>query len=136
MRRRQRGSFTIEASVIVPMILMMFVLIMYVIFYYHDKNILAGAAYETAAVGGGRGAYEEEELAEYFRRRVRGKLILFSNIREEVRAEKETITVRCTAQKKAMKVTVQASAARTAPETFIRNIRKAEKLGGKLGEEK
>lgn len=129
MKRYQKGSFTIEASLIVPMILMVVVVILHILFYYHDKNILEGAAYETAVVGSGRIEYEEEELCRYFRERVRGKLVLFAMLQEEIEVKKEEVFVTCTARRKTMKVTVRASARRTEPEKFIRKIRKIEKLG-------
>ena len=124
LKRAYKGSFTIEASVIVPTILMMFVVLVYLLFYFHDKNVLTGAAYETAAVGAERKNYDERELQEFFRSRISGKLLLFSNVEEEIQIEKSQITVRCTARKKRMRVTVKMSANRTEPEKFIRDIRK------------
>lgn len=124
----QKGSFTIEASVMVPMICMVLLLILYVIFYYHDKNILSGATYETAVWASGRKNYEEEEIKSYFQKRIRGKLILFGSVQEEIQVEKEEIRISCVARKKRMKVTAQAAAKRTEPEKFIRNVRKLEKL--------
>ena len=74
MKKKQNGSFTIEASFVVPIVLMVFMASVYIIFYFHDKNILSGAVYETAVVGSGRKGYEKEELEAYFRRRIKGKL--------------------------------------------------------------
>ena len=45
------GSFTVEMSLLMPMILFLVMGCVLACFYYHDKNIIAGAAYETAAVG-------------------------------------------------------------------------------------
>ena len=70
MKKNQNGSFTIEASFVVPIILMVFMASVYIIFYFHDKNILSGAAYETAVVGSERKSYKKEELEAYFRRRI------------------------------------------------------------------
>lgn len=136
MKKQQKGSFTIEASVIVPMILMVFVLIVYAVFYYHDKNILEGAAYETAVVGSGRSEPEEAEIRAYFRKRIQGKLILFGQVQEEISMDKEEVIVKCTAEKKKMRVSAEVSAKRTEPERFIRDIRKIQKTGEKLGETK
>ena len=79
MKKKQNGSFTIEASFVVPIILMVFMASVYIIFYFHDKNILSGAVYETAVVGSGRKGYEKEELEAYFRRRI--KINFISNFR-------------------------------------------------------
>ena len=54
--------------------------------------------YETAVVGSGRKGYEKEELEAYFRRRIKGKLIIFSNIKEKIQLEKEQIMVTCSAE--------------------------------------
>ena len=66
MKKKQNGSFTIEASFVVPIILMVFMASVYIIFYFHDKNILSGAVYETAVVGSGRKGYEKRGVRSIF----------------------------------------------------------------------
>ena len=44
---------------------------------------------------------KKEELEAYFRRRIKGKLIVFSNVKENIEVEKEEITVTCSAKKEA-----------------------------------
>lgn len=134
MKKLYRGSFTVEASVVVPVLFMMIVVLIYTLFYYHDKNIVSGAAYETVVVGAEQKEMEEQELEEYFQQRVRGKLILFLYAGADVQIEKEQIKIQCTARKKWMKLSVDMSANRTEPEKFIRNIRKLKKAGEMLGE--
>lgn len=133
MKMRYKGSFTVEASVIVPLLLMMFASVIYLTFYYHDKNILTGAAYETAVVGSERMGYEEEELEDYFRRRIKGKLLLFAKVYEEVEIKEESVTVSADAKKGYMKIHTQICMNKTHPETFIRNRRKLFDVGKKLG---
>lgn len=127
MRDSCKGSFTVEASVIVPTVLLMFVVLIYILFYYHDKNIISGAAYETVVVGTERTAHEEQELEQYFQSRIRGKLILFSGVKGEVQIEKKCVAIHCIAQKKRMQIVVDQSARRTEPESVIRNIRKVKR---------
>ena len=115
---------------------MVFMASVYIIFYFHDKNILSGAVYETAVVGSGRKGYEKEELEAYFRRRIKGKLIIFSNIKEKIQLEKEQIMVTCSAERKMMTVEICASVDRTDPETYIRRIRKIKKLEEEIGDTK
>lgn len=136
MKKNQNGSFTIEASFVVPIILMVFMASVYIIFYFHDKNILSGAAYETAVVGSERKSYKKEELKAYFRRRIKGKLIVFSNVKENIEVEREKITVTCSAKKRRMKIKVSASVKQTEPETYIRNVRKIKKIEEKIGDTK
>lgn len=136
MKNEQNGSFTIEAAVIVPIILLIFAVLIQILFYYHDKNILAGAAYETAVVGSERRGYQKEELEAYFQRRIRGKLILFSDVRQQVEITKEKVTIRCLAKKKRMQIKSEASSKKTEPEPYIRDIRKIQKTGERLGEKR
>ena len=44
-----KGSYTIEASLLMGIILPLLVAIIYMGFFLHDKGLLLGAAYETAA---------------------------------------------------------------------------------------
>lgn len=124
MKKSYRGSFTVEAAFVVPLMLMMFVVLISILFYYHDKNIVAGAAYETAVVGAERKEYDEQELGQYFQSRIRGKMILFSRVQDEIQIENECITVQCAARKRGIGMKVKISASRTEPEKLIHNLRK------------
>lgn len=65
------GSFTVEMSLLMPMILFLVMGCVLACFYYHDKNIIAGAAYETAVVGSTKArekdGIQEAELKALFR---------------------------------------------------------------------
>ena len=50
MKKVWKGSITIEASVIVPMIFMVFALVITALFYYHDKNVVASVVHETVVL--------------------------------------------------------------------------------------
>lgn len=127
MKKYQKGSFTVEASFVVPIVLMVFVASIYFIFYFHDKNILVGAIYETAVVGSGRQEYKKEELEAYFRRRIRGKLIIFSDVKTEIEQKDKAVRVLCKAKRKRMRINCQSELRRTAPESYIRKVRKIKK---------
>ena len=75
------GSFTVEMSLLMPMILFLVMGCVLACFYYHDKNIIAGAAYETAVVGSTKArekdGIQEAELKALFQERVGKKCILF-----------------------------------------------------------
>ena len=60
--RRIKGSFTVEAAVIVPLIVFIFGVLLHILFYWHDKNILISTAHETAVFGSGRDQISEIEL--------------------------------------------------------------------------
>ena len=50
MKKNLRGNMTIEAVVIVPLILMVIAVVISIMFYYHDKTVIKGVAHETAMV--------------------------------------------------------------------------------------
>lgn len=133
-KKRLRGSFTIEAAVIVPLILFIFSMLMYILFYYHDKNVLLGTAHETVAIGSSRQEADEEDLETYFSSRIQGKLLLFTWVSSDVQIEEEEVTIVCSARKKTMALEVECEAVKTAPEEYIRNVRNLEKIGEGIGE--
>lgn len=124
-RRQLMGSFTVEMSVIAPLALFLILGCILTFFYYHDKNILAGAAYETAVVGSTKAREEEgadpAELETLFQERIRGKCILFPGAQAEVEATDEEITVRVSARRNGMQISLVYKAAVTIPEKNIRN---------------
>ena len=97
------GSFTVEMSLLMPMILFLVMGCVLACFYYHDKNIIAGAAYETAVVGSTKArekdGIQEAELKALFQERVGKK----------------------------MSLAVESRAAVTEPERYIRDIRRIKK---------
>ncbi len=128
MKKTLKGSYTIEAAFIVPIVLSLFVVLVYTLFYYHDKNIVAGAAYETLAIGTGRMEYDTEKLSTFFQERIQGKLLLFKNIEDDIEIGKEEIKIQCEGRKKYMRFKVIQKAKITEPEEFIRNLRKINNL--------
>lgn len=134
MRKVVRGSFTIEAAVIVPLILLVFAVALNSLFYYHDRDVIAAAAYETVAVGSGRGEWSEVELESYFQKRLKGRTLLFSYVDGEVEITDKQVKVLCKAKKNAMSISVKRVMRRTEPENYIRNVRKLGKIQDELGE--
>lgn len=123
MRKKIRGTFTIEAAVIVPVLLMIFALIITLLFYYHDKNVVASIAHETIVYGCGKEETSKEKLEQHFQKRIRGKLLLFASVRTEVLVEENEITIVCTAQKNRMTLKHEMKMNKTEPEKYIRNFR-------------
>ena len=109
------GSFTVEMSLLMPMILFLVMGCVLACFYYHDKNIIAGAAYETAVVGSTKArekdGIQEAELKALFQERVGKKCILFPAV----------------AKRRKMSLAVESRAAVTEPERYIRDIRRIKK---------
>ena len=127
MKRHMRGSFTIEASVIIPIILTIFALVVSILFYYHDKNVVSAIAHETLAMGCSKEEITEEEIKKYFRMRLGQKLLLFQGVQIAVEIEQEKITIVCTAKKKGMSLYVDMLMEKTDPEKYIWNL---QRIGG------
>lgn len=130
-----KGSFTIEAAVIVPMILFIFGILMHILFYWHDKNILMSTAHEAAALGSSRNEMAEIELEYYFFERMEGKLLLFDRVECTSHIEADEVIVAWNGSKGSMVTEGEYSIRKIDPEKYIREIRKLKKLGeGKVKE--
>lgn len=129
MRQKLRGGFTIEVAYLFPLILLVFGVVLQVLFYYHDKNILLGTAHETVAYGASLEKTDESMLEDYFTARVKGKLLLFTNLEEVIELQEKKVTVACNARKSTMTLRIECSVNRTDPEDYIRSVRKIIKIG-------
>jgi len=129
MKKKAKGSLTVEAAVIVPLILFIFGVLMHILFYWHDKNILMSTAYETVVLGSSRSDMAEIELEYDFFSRMEGKLLLFDRVECVVNMEEDRVAIRCDGSKNTMKTRIEYSMSRTKPEVYIRKVRKTKKLG-------
>lgn len=126
--KRVRGTFTVEAAVIVPVILFVFGVLLHILFYYHDKNIAMSVAHETLAIGAGREEWTKEEMEAYFSRRANGKLLLFPSVDGVVEMQEEKIQIQCSARKGLFSFQTEYVIKRTEPENYIREVRKFVKI--------
>lgn len=120
---------TIEAAVIVPIVLLIFGVLLHILFYWHDKNILMSTAHETAALGSSESEPAELELEYYFFDRMEGKLLLFDRVECVAHIEDDKVKVQWDGSKGKMVAEGEYSISRTCPEAYIREIRKLEKIG-------
>lgn len=118
------GTLTVELSYLLPLLFMVILLIIYTVFYYHDKNVLMGAVCETAVLSvqlnRTPGEVYEVELDEFCQDRLKGKLILFSDVEVEVTKSKNCIEVSAFAEKGNRSVYTVQRAFLTEPEKLIR----------------
>lgn len=131
MKRLQlKGSLTIEASLVIPLVFLIIMELITSFFFYHDKNILNGAAYETAVVASAKmrekDSITEEELTAYCKERLEGKCILLIGFQINVTIGKKEVTVNITARKGKRAVHVEKRAPVTEPEKRIRDMRRLE----------
>lgn len=135
MRKKIQGSMTIEAAVVVPLILWMFALIILLLFYFHDKNVVTVLAHETVSVCFDEKEVSESVVEEYFQKRLSGKLLLFSSVKVNATISKKEIIMTCHTQKSGMKLRVEVQMKKTEPETYIRNLRRIKNMKTMIGEE-
>ena len=127
MKKSLKGVATIEAALIIPLVLLVFIASVHLLFYVHDQNVIGAVVYETAAMGSNRETHNEEELENYFCERVTGRTILFSEVQAEVRMLEKEIQIVCDVQKDWIKIRIERSVKLTDPEGYIRNVRKVKK---------
>lgn len=126
MKKRVRGSLTIEAAVIVPMILWMFAIIILLLLYFHDKNVITAIAHETVSVSCDNEEICENVLKDYFRKRLSGKLLLFPKVNVEVTVNEKSVFLECSAKKRGMKLRTKVKMKMTKPEQYVRKLRRVE----------
>lgn len=129
MKKSIKGSMTIEAAYLIPLVLLVLGVVFHVLFYYHDKNILLGTMHEVAAYGAGLEQVEEELLENYLLLRTKGKLLLYTEPEPEIEITDEKIMVACTVKRSRTSMKVACSVNRTDPEDYIRSVRKIIKIG-------
>lgn len=121
-KRELKGSAVVEMSYIIPMILFLFVMIIHAVFYYHDKSVLNGAAGETAVLGAqtARRKGTEYDLEEFFHNRTEGKLIYMTDPDVSVEENEESVTVKASAARSFMRLSIYQRALIVKPEEKIR----------------
>ena len=119
MRKRQKGSFTIEAAMLIPMILFLIATMITILFYWHDRAVLKGLVYETAVIGAERAA-ATGELETYANELLEEKLLWFPTATVTVEKEESQVVVKVEASRRRMKAMAQMAMPITAPEKIIR----------------
>lgn len=121
-KKELKGSAVVEMSYIIPMILFLFVMIIHAVFYYHDKAVLNGAAGETAVLGAqtARRKGTEYDLEEFFHNRTEGKLIYMTDPDVSVEEDEESVTVKASAARSFMRLSIYQRALIVKPEEKIR----------------
>ena len=117
--KKFRGSVTVEAAFIVPLILLVISVLITLLFYHHDKVILQAIAHETVTVMSGREDITEETVEEYFREKSDRRLFVFSNIELEIEIEKKRIYLRGVSTSRGMTIVAEASMKRGGKREFI-----------------
>ena len=133
--KKLNANLTIEAVVIVPLILMIAAVVISILFYYHDKNVIKAVAHETAMLYSNEKDVTCEEVEVYFQKHLNRKMLVFSSVETNITVEDDELQIICSASRRFMKTEVEVRMKRTEPEVWIRRIRLAKKVGNQLGEE-
>lgn len=124
MKKELRGTFTVEAAILIPLFLSVFIVCLQLLFYGHDRVLIGAIAQETIVVGSGRELLETEEMEDYFQQQVGGRTWLFDHIDAEVEIENHLVQIVCQAKKNGMYVNIKRKACFTEPEKRVRNMKK------------
>lgn len=128
-KRRVRAVITVEAAVVMGVILMGLALLLRMTLYLHDKAVLSGLVMETAQAAKERDrTLIEESAAGYFGARAQGKLLYFATPSCSVSLGGDRVIVSAQAAGGRMRLRAQASAPLTDPEKVIR-----QRQGGSYG---
>ena len=128
MRSRQvRAVITVEAAVVMGVVLLGLSLLLRMSLYLHDKAVLSGVAFESAQAARERDrAQEGGEISGYFYSRIGGKLLYFSRPSFTLSQNEKKVTVIAQAETGRTRILATASAPLTIPEEKIRECRKGE----------
>ena len=92
---RLKGSYTVEASFLMPMILTVIVLIIYLAFFLHDRALLQSAAYTSCLRGSqmteGEDVYAQVEKSS--RELIRNRLLATGSVETDIEIGSDRISV-------------------------------------------
>ena len=72
---RQKGSYTVEAALLMGILLSVLVSVIYLGFWYHDRNFLQNAAYEAACTASLRADDESYQISGAARSLTEGRML-------------------------------------------------------------
>lgn len=77
MLKRQKGSYTVEAALLMGILLAVLVSVIYIAFWYHDKNFLKGVSYEAVCVAGLQEEAQSAQISavEYAKKLINGRML-------------------------------------------------------------
>jgi len=88
-----QGSYTIEAALIIPIVLIVIIAVIYFSFYLHDSLVMKSSGYEFVLDTRNYQDKSEEELAQLSKELMDNKTIIAENIRTEVNLENDGMSI-------------------------------------------
>ena len=132
MRKDLKASFTVEAALLIPLIMVVFGVLLSLLLYYHDRMLLVSAVQESAVYGSSRENKTDKEIEKHLRELIEGRLLLLKDFRIEIDNQKTVCKVSCTVNHSVFQLGVESKMIKTEPEQYIRTIRKLEKIGDEV----
>ncbi len=131
----RQGSFTVEASLLLPFLILLLYVFLILGMYLHDRSILASCAAELAGKGALRKYETEEHLESWLRGQAEGlaeeKLLLLRLTEVSAEVDRSSVTVSyvgSTSLLGGLRAEETETAERLNPVNFIRNSRRLKNL--------
>ena len=131
----KKGSFTVEASMLIPFLILILFVFLCLCLYLHDRSVLSSCAAELAGKGAAEKYQTEKELEAWLQGQAaglaRGKLLCLRETEAAVKVTKQKITVSYmgrTGLLGGLTAKEEEQAARLNPTKRLRSIRELKKL--------
>ena len=131
----KKGSFTVEASMLIPFLILILFVFLCLCLYLHDRSVLSSCAAELAGKGAAEKDQTEKELEAWLQGQAaglaRGKLLCLRETEAAVKVTKQKITVSYmgrTGLLGGLTAKEEEQAARLNPTKRLRSIREVKKL--------
>ena len=149
MKKACKGSYTVEASFIFPLVMSVIVLIIYLSFFIHDRAVMDAASYQAAM----RGSFVTSDKTDFMKKAEKAgdellrEALLVTHVREKnIELKNNTLTVTYSGVMdipgginfipgipSELKMNVKSSATRIDPTGFVRTCRIVENLQDQIG---
>ena len=134
-KRLRKGSFTVEASFLIPCLLFIVAGLICLCLYLHDRSVLASCAAELAGKGAARKYQSEAELKEWLTGQAQGqaagRLLALKEVTAAVEVTKQSVLVTYTGSTGflgGLEICEEETAKRLNPVIFIRGTEQLKQL--------
>ncbi len=134
--RLRKGSFTVEASMLLPFLILTIFTFLCLCLYLHDRSVLSSCAAELAGKGAAEKYQNEKELEIWLQGQAnglaRGKLLCLREVETSIKVTKQTVTVSYTGSTSllgGLTVREEEQAVRLNPTMKLRSARELKRIG-------
>lgn len=134
-KRLRKGSFTVEASMLIPFLILIIFIFICLSLYLHDRSVLSSCAAELAGKGASEKYRSEKELESWLQGQAaglaKGKLLCLRDVEVSVKVTKQMVTVSyagSTSLLGGLAVREEEQAIRLNPTTRLRSVRELKRV--------